>query len=162
MTLRTRFTELFGCEAPVQLAPMSGVPTPDLIGAVIDAGGMGAVGAGTMPAPALAATLEQIRARTDGPLLINVLVPFLDDEFRAGWPDPDAWSRVLRPSRDAARAFDGDVVGELAIGTRTFPLPRLGPAPPLTSTTGAIEAMPMYAGESVRFVRAVEPAADIV
>jgi hypothetical protein len=68
----------------------------------------------------------------------------------------------LRSSVDAARAFDGDLVGELAMGPVTMPIPRLGVAPPLTGSSGAVEAMAMYAGESVRFVHVVEPAGEIV
>lgn len=48
------------------------------------------------------------------------------------------------------------------IGPMTMPVPRFGVAPPLAESSGAVEAMAMYAGESVRFVRRVEPAGDIV
>src|SRR5687768_16998959 len=80
MALHTAFTELVGCEVPIQLAPMGGVPTPALIAGVIEAGGMGALGAGALPAAALAATLEPVRAATEGPLAINILIPFVDAE----------------------------------------------------------------------------------
>lgn len=307
MALHTTFTELVGCDVPIQLAPMGGVPTPALIAAVNDAGAMGALGAGPMPAEALAATLDQVRAHTQGPLAVNILLPFLDldvvkvaagsatvvdfyhgepdaelvelvhrqgalagwqvgslddaeaaaragcdllvvrgvegggrmhgteslwpllvdlvesvdvpvlaaggigdsrgmaaalvagaagvrmgtrflaavesavhpvyrdaviaasatdsvltDEFRQGWPDERSLSRVLRSSLEAARAFEGDVVGELAMGPMPIPVPRFGVPPPLVGSSGAVEAMAMYAGESVRFVRAVEPAGEIV
>lgn len=307
MALRTRFTELVGCEVPIQQAPMGGVATPELVAAVNAAGGMGAVGVGPMPAPVVRATLEEIRERTPGPFLVNVLMPYLDpdvvqvaaaaaqvvdfyhgppdaslvelvhdegalagwqvgslgtalaavdagcdllvvrgvegggrmygteslwpllvevigavdvpvlaaggigdargtaaalaagaagvrmgtrfiaaaesgahqayrdaviassaadsvltDEFRVEWPDAQAWSRVLRPSLEAARAFDGDVVGELDLGEMKLPVPKLGLAPPLKISSGELAAMAMYAGESVRFVRSVEPAREIV
>ncbi len=307
MALRTAFTELVGCDVPIQLAPMGGVPTPALIAAVIGAGGMGALGAGPMPAPALAATLDQLRTSAKGPLAVNVLVPYLDrevvevaaagatlvdfyhgppdadlvevvhrhgslagwqvcsladalaaatagcdlvvvrgiegggrmhgtdslwpllvdvidsvdvpvlaaggigdprgmaaalaagaagvrmgtrflaavesgahpvyrdaliaatsadsvltDEFREGWPDAGSSSRVLRSSLEEALAFEGGVVGEIAMGPMKMPVPRLGVAPPLVASSGSVGAMAMYAGESVRFVRAVEPAAEIV
>ncbi len=307
MALHTRFTELVGCDVPIQLAPMGGVPTPALIAAVNDAGAMGALGAGPMPAEALEATVKQVRAHTAGPLTINVLIPYLDrevvevaargatvvdfyhgepnadlvslvhrhgalagwqtcslddslaavragcdlvvvrgvegggrmhgteslwpllfeviesvdvpvlaaggigdargmaaalaagasgvrmgtrflaaaeagthplyrdalisagagdtvltDEFRAGWPDTRSSSRVLRSSLEAAEGHPGEVVGELTMGPVTMPVPRFGVAPPLLASTGAVEAMAMYAGESVRFIRGVEPAANIV
>jgi len=306
MALTTRFTELVGCTVPIQLAPMGGVPTPELIAGVCDAGGMGAIGAGPMPAPAVAATLEQVRAATDGPIVVNVLMPFLDmevvkvaaagaqvvdfyhgppdrelveivhgqgalagwqvgsleaalaaeesgcdlivvrgvegggrmygtqslwpllaeviesvdvpvlaaggigdgrgmaaalaagaagvrmgtrflaaaeaavhpvyraaviaasaadsvltDEFRVGWGDECSSARVLRGSLEAARSIEGDIVGELSLGGMTMPVPRLGVPPPLVNSSGHVEAMPMYAGESVRFVRKVEPAAEL-
>lgn len=307
MALHTAFTELVGCEVPIQVAPMGGVPTPKLIAAVTDAGGMGALGAGPMPAEALEAVLKQVRALTQGPVAVNILMPYLNvdvvevaaagatlvdfyhgepaaqlvemvhghgtlagwqvgslddaeaaalagcdlvvvrgtegggrmhgseslwpllaevlesvdvpvlaaggigdsrgmaaalaagadgvrmgtrflaaaeaavhpvyreaviaasaadsvltDEFREGWPDPRSSSRVLRSSLDAARALDGDQVGELAMGLATMPVPRFGVPPPLAGSTGTVKAMAMYAGESVRFVRAVEPAGEIV
>lgn len=307
MTLRTRFTEMFGCEIPIQLAPMGGVATPELIGAVIEAGGMGALGAGPMPGPVLAGALEQVRTKTQGPLLVNFLMPFMEidavevaarhaqcvdfyhgepdaslialvhragaragwqvgslddavkavragcdiltvrgiegggrmhgkeslwpllcdvlgtvnvpvlaaggigdargvaaalaagaagvrmgtrflatkesavhpryrealisasaadtvltDEFREGWPDDRSFARVLRSSLEAARQFDGAIVGEFTIGGMTEPVPRFGVPMPLATSTGTVAAMAMYAGESVRFVRAVEPAALIV
>ena len=86
----------------------------------------------------------------------------LTDEFRAGWPDTRSSSRVLRSSLEAAEGYPGEVVGELTMGPVTMPVPRFGVAPPLLASTGAVEAMAMYAGESVRFIRGVEPAADIV
>ncbi len=308
MALHTSFTELVGCEAPIQLAPMGGVPTPELIAAVTQAGGMGGFGAGPMPAEALAATLDQVRTHTTGPVAVNILLPFLEDpstirvaaeratvvdfyhgepdralvelvhehgslagwqvgslahaisaaeagcdilvvrgvegggrmhgteslwpllaevvgavtvpvlaaggigdarglaaalaagaagvrmgtrflaaaesgihdlyrqaliaasagdtvltdEFRADWPDEQSSSRVLRASLDAARAFPDDVVGELVMGPMTMPVPRFSVAPALAGSRGAVEAMAMYAGESVRFVREVESAVDIV
>ena len=45
----TRFTELVGCELPVQLAAMGSVGTPELAGAVVAAGGCGMVPMGAEP-----------------------------------------------------------------------------------------------------------------
>ena len=39
---------------------------------------------------------------------------------------------------------------------------RFSPLPPTRGSTGAIEAMPFYAGQSAGAVRAVRPAAEIV
>src|SRR3970282_384707 len=80
MALHTAFTELVGCEVPIQLAPMGGVPTPGLIAAVNDAGGVGGFGGGPTPGEALTVLLQRIRAATDGPLAINVLMPFVPDD----------------------------------------------------------------------------------
>lgn len=46
LTLQTAFTELVGWTVPIKLAPMPGVGTPERIGAVDAAGGMGALGTG--------------------------------------------------------------------------------------------------------------------
>jgi NAD(P)H-dependent flavin oxidoreductase YrpB (nitropropane dioxygenase family) len=43
VAVSVRFTELVGCELPVQLAPMAGVGTAELAAAVAGAGGLGMV-----------------------------------------------------------------------------------------------------------------------
>jgi NAD(P)H-dependent flavin oxidoreductase YrpB (nitropropane dioxygenase family) len=82
------------------------------------------------------------------------------DAFSVGWPAPH---RVLRSCVAAAEAFAGDIVGERTSldGTRV-PWPRLAPGVADRTTTGAIEAMSLWAGESVGEVRRVQPAAEIV
>lgn len=307
MALQTSFTELVGCEVPIQLSPMPLVGTPELIGAVNNAGGMGALGTGPLPPEATIGLLDQVHAQTQRPFSVNILLPFLDlenvelaaknatvvdfyhgpvdarlidivhghgtlagwqvgsladaeaaaqagcdllivrgvegggrmygteslwpllvdvvesvdvpvlaaggigdsrgvaaalaagaagvrmgtrflaasesgvhplyrealiaasaddsvmtDEFRSDWPDELSSSRVLRSSLQAAHAFEGEVVGALAIGPSTMPVSRFGTAPPVPGSSGAIEAMAMYAGESVRFVRSQESATEIV
>jgi nitronate monooxygenase len=57
-----RFTELVGCDLPLQLAVMGGIGTTELAAAVIEAGGCGMVPNGTEPAP--------------GSCGINFLMPF--------------------------------------------------------------------------------------
>ena len=86
----------------------------------------------------------------------------LTDDFKEGWPDERTSSRVLRQSLAAAHALGSDTVGELDLGDTTLPLPNFTFIPPVSIFTGSIEAMPMYAGESVRFVERVESAEDIV
>jgi NAD(P)H-dependent flavin oxidoreductase YrpB (nitropropane dioxygenase family) len=82
--------------------------------------------------------------------------------FSNGW---DAPHRVLRSAIAAAEALEGDFVGERVQwwdGTRV-PLRRFAPGMPFAEgTTGAVEAMALWAGESVGGVTTVEPAADIV
>lgn len=307
LALHTSFTDLVGCEAPIQLSPMPLVGTPELIAAVSNAGGMGALGTGPLPPEATAVVLDQVQSLTQQPISVNILLPFLDlenvsiaaeraaivdfyhgpvdaglieivhrhgtlagwqvgsladakeaveagsdllivrgvegggrmygteslwpllaevvesfdvpvlaaggigdsrglaaalaagaagvrmgtrflatsesgvhplyrealiadtavdsvltDDFASDWPDQLSSSRVLRSSLEAAHSFDGDVVGELAVGPEPMPVPRFGTAPPASGSSGAIDAMAMYAGESVRFIRAEESAADIV
>jgi len=64
MKISTRFTTLVGCNAPLQLAAMGGVGTPELAEAVVAAGGLGMV-------PGLPATR--------GACGVNFLVPFAPD-----------------------------------------------------------------------------------
>ncbi|HYC54453.1 MAG TPA: nitronate monooxygenase [Candidatus Binatia bacterium] len=74
----TAFTDLVGCRVPLQLAAMPGINTPQLIAAVANAGGLAMIGLPMMPAPAVAAALEDLSARCDGVLGANFLMPFLD------------------------------------------------------------------------------------
>ena len=47
MTIATRFTDLVGCEVPIQQAGMGGASTPELAAAVSSAGGLGMLTATT-------------------------------------------------------------------------------------------------------------------
>ncbi len=82
------------------------------------------------------------------------------EAFSAMWPN--APHRVLRSCIAAAEAFPGEMVGEVVMGEARLPIPRFAVPTPTRETTGAIEAMPLYAGESVGAVRSVQPAAVIV
>jgi nitronate monooxygenase len=76
MTLRTRFTELVGCELPMQQAPMGGISTPELAAAVCGAGGLGMLAAS---AEDLAADVDAVLAAAAcRPFGVNFLMPFFD------------------------------------------------------------------------------------
>jgi NAD(P)H-dependent flavin oxidoreductase YrpB (nitropropane dioxygenase family) len=305
MMIETRFTRLLEATAPIQLAGMPGISTPELVSAVMAAGGVGMLPAPLMSAETLAKVLDDLTEKTSGALGVNFLVPFLDRqcvavaarksrmvEFFYGEPDPglvehvhalgalvswqvgslaeavaaeragcdlvvvqgteagghvrgqmslfpllsqvldvlsvpvvaaggiatardlaavlacgasgarigtrfvaaaesgahpayvkalieasasdtcitEAFSvmwpnaphRVLRSAIAAAEALSGDVVGETRLGPQTVPVQRYSVLCPTTDTTGQIEAMALYAGESVTNVRRVQPAAEIV
>jgi len=70
--------------------------------------------------------------------------------------------RLLRRSISAVRGFEDDVVGEVTIGGTTVPVARGSGQPPLASSTGAIDAMAMYAGESVAAIHEIAPAAEVI
>jgi NAD(P)H-dependent flavin oxidoreductase YrpB (nitropropane dioxygenase family) len=77
MTLTTRFTEAFGLSTPIAQAGMAFVGmTPDLAVAVSNAGALGSLGVGLMPAPAITATIAGIRAGTTGPFHVNFITGF--------------------------------------------------------------------------------------
>jgi NAD(P)H-dependent flavin oxidoreductase YrpB (nitropropane dioxygenase family) len=79
MTLTTRFTEAYGLTTPIAQAGMAFVGmTPDLAIAVSDAGALGSLGVGLMPAPALTATIKAIQAGTAGPLNVNFITIFTE------------------------------------------------------------------------------------
>ena len=76
--LITRFTELVGCQAPIQLAPMGANGTPELLAAVAEAGGLGMVAFHLAPANVVAAALDTITAEVAGPVGMNFLIPFVE------------------------------------------------------------------------------------
>jgi enoyl-[acyl-carrier protein] reductase II len=81
MALQTRFTEAYGLSTPIAQAGMAFVGmTPDLAVAVSNAGALGSLGVGLMPAPALSATVAAIRAGTDRPFNVNFITPFTGDD----------------------------------------------------------------------------------
>lgn len=78
-TLPTRFTRAYDVNHPIAQAGMAFVGmTPDLALAVCAAGGLGSIGVGLMPAPALAATLAAVRAGTDRPFNVNFITGLTD------------------------------------------------------------------------------------
>lgn len=84
----------------------------------------------------------------------------LTEAYSANWPN--APHRVLRGCIEAAQALTDDLVGQTFTGGATLPLTRFMTPPPARWSTGKIEAMPHYAGQSVGAVRKIQPAADIV
>lgn len=303
--IETRFTQLLEASAPVQLAAMPGVSTPELVSAVAAAGGVGMLPTPLMSAEVLEQVLDELHERNSGSFGVNFLVPFLDREcvtvaarnsrlveFFYGEPDPEliehvhslgalaSWQvgspaeavaaenagcdfvvaqgteagghvrgdtslfpllsqvlevlrvpvvaaggiatprdlaavlacgasgarigtrfvasaesgahpayvkalidataadtcltkafsvmwpnaphRVLRSSIASAEALSVDVLGEVRLGGQVVPVQRLSVICPTTETTGNIEAMALYAGESVANVHSVQPAAAIV
>lgn len=109
-----------------------------------------------------------VAARESGahPLYVRSLIEAvagdtrLTEAFSVMWPD--APHRVLGSSIAAAEALSDDVVGETRLGGRSVPVRRFSVISPTVETTGHVEAMALYAGESVAAVTRVEPAADIV
>jgi len=303
--LPTRFTELVGCELPIQQAGMGSVAGPDLAVAVSAAGGLGTVALHTVPADIVAATLERMARQTRAPFAFNVLMPFVGRDAveaassrcrlvelfygdpdadlvglvheggaLAGWqigslaeaeaardagcdlviaqgveagghvrgrvgllgllsavrdavdvpvvaaggignartaaaafaagadavrvgtrfvatqeadahPDytaalvdaraedtiltdtfsvmwPDAPHRVLRSCVDKVNALDDETVGEIGVAGASIPVPRRSVLVPTRSTSGSVDAMALYAGESVNDVAGVVPARDVV
>ena len=104
--IATSFTKLVGAAAPIQLASMPGISTPELVAAVADAGGLGMLGAPLLSARTLESALVQLAERTRGVFGVNFLMPFLDlecvavaarrarvVEFFYGAPDPELVAR---------------------------------------------------------------------
>jgi nitronate monooxygenase len=84
----------------------------------------------------------------------------LTEAFSLTWPN--APHRVLRSCVEAAERFPGDVVGEIIADGGRRPVRRWASTEPSRTTNGAIEAMALYAGQSVGAVRRIEPASEII
>ncbi len=87
----------------------------------------------------------------------------LTEGFSTDWPN--APHRVLRASLEAMQRTTTDIVGErvpaYAPETRR-PIHRGDSVVPMATTTGNIDAMPHWAGESVGAIQRVQPAAEII
>jgi nitronate monooxygenase len=90
------------------------------------------------------------------------------DLYEVGWPDApnrslrnstaDAWEAAGRPP-PGNRPGEGDVIAHFASGEAIV---RYEPAAPMVGTTGDVEAVSMWAGQSVALARKAQPAAEIV
>ena len=74
--MRTRVTELLGTEHPVLLGGMATATNVDLVVAVSEAGGLGILGVTNCSPEEVRAQAEAIRARTNRPFGVNLLLPF--------------------------------------------------------------------------------------
>jgi NAD(P)H-dependent flavin oxidoreductase YrpB (nitropropane dioxygenase family) len=84
----------------------------------------------------------------------------LTETFSASWPN--APHRVLRSCVEAVETLDDEIVGEIEHAGHRQPVPRLSPPSPGRAATGRVDAMPLYAGQSVGAVQRLQPAAVIV
>jgi|CXWL01.1.fsa_nt_gi NAD(P)H-dependent flavin oxidoreductase YrpB (nitropropane dioxygenase family) len=73
--LRTRLCDILDIEYPIILAGMGGVSTAELVAAVSEAGGLGVVGAASMPADEIERQVRRIRDLTSKPFGVDVLLP---------------------------------------------------------------------------------------
>ncbi len=88
--------------------------------------------------------------------------------YEVGWPDApnrslhnstaEAWEAAGRHP-PGARPGEGDVIAHFASGEEIV---RYEPAAPMVGTTGDIEAISIWAGQSVALARHPQPAAEIV
>ena len=88
--------------------------------------------------------------------------------YEVGWPDSphraihnstaEAWEAAGRPP-PGSRPGEGEVIAYFSSGE---PILRYSPAPPLIGVTGEIEALSLWAGQSVALAKRRQPAATIV
>jgi nitronate monooxygenase len=70
----------------------------------------------------------------------------------------EMWDAAGRPG-PGSRPREGEVLAHFASGEAIV---RYEPAPPMVGTTGDIEPLSLWAGQSVAVARQQQPAADIV
>jgi nitronate monooxygenase len=90
------------------------------------------------------------------------------DLYNVGWPDSphralhnstaEMWEAAGRPPLPD-RPRTGEVIAHFGSGD---PILRYSPAPPMVGTTGEIEALSQWAGQSVALANQSQPAAEIV
>jgi NAD(P)H-dependent flavin oxidoreductase YrpB (nitropropane dioxygenase family) len=88
--------------------------------------------------------------------------------YEVGWPNAphralhnstaEMWEATGRPP-PGSRPGEGEVIAHFASGD---PILRYSPAPPMVGTTGEIEALSLWAGQSVALAKQRQPAAEIV
>jgi nitronate monooxygenase len=71
---RTDFLELLGISHPIIQAPMAGFASPALAAAVCNAGALGSMGCGPLPAPMIRQQVATLREATNRPFNLNFFV----------------------------------------------------------------------------------------
>src|SRR6185295_8407914 len=109
--IRTRVCDLFGIEHPIALGGMGSVYSPDLVAAVSNAGGLGAMGCHYLTPEQIRAGTAALRERTNKPFALNFLLfDIVEERFAAAlalrpkamafaWPRPE---QDLKPYVDRA------------------------------------------------------------
>jgi len=159
----------------IGLLALLGEVLPTVKVPVVAAGG---IGTGRAMAAALAAGASAVRVGTRFvaseeagalPAYVDKLIAadakdtILTEAFSTNWPN--APHRVLRSCVEAVERFQGDVVGETAqpwAPEVRVPVRRGDSFVADRTTTGEIDAMPLWAGESVGGVKRLQPAGEIV
>ena len=78
--LRTSFCELFDIEVPVLQAAIWPATSPELVAAVAEAGAIGSIGTVFGSAGSVREQIGRVRELTDGPFVVNHVVPQLDED----------------------------------------------------------------------------------
>jgi nitronate monooxygenase len=84
----------------------------------------------------------------------------LTEAYSVGWPN--APHRVLRSAIAAASVLGSDPAATMRVHGREVAVPRFAAPCPTRDTTGHVEAMALYAGESVANIDAIGSVAEIV
>lgn len=140
MTLHNDLTRRLGIAHPIIQAPMAGgTTTPELVAAVSNAGALGSIGAGYMPADAITDAITKTRALTDRPFAVNLFIaqPFGADTDRIDQANArlDEFRRELAierptPPEQYAQPFDAqfEAVAEAGVAVFSFTFGQLDAA----------------------------------
>ncbi|WP_439408216.1 NAD(P)H-dependent flavin oxidoreductase [Bradyrhizobium sp. DASA03076] len=136
----------------------------------------GGIGTGRAMAAALAAGAAGVRVGTRfvaaaeadvHPIYVDALIAARAEDsiytctFHVGWPE--AQHRVLRSAIEAAEALQEDSIGSVVdIGGSHRTVPRFAATVADRTATGHVDAMALYAGQSVSAVTRIMPAREIV
>ena len=79
--MKTRITQMIGIDHPILQGGMAWVATAELAAAVSEAGGLGIIGAGNMPADFVKREIDKAKALTARPFGVNIMLlsPYVDD-----------------------------------------------------------------------------------
>jgi nitronate monooxygenase len=143
-------------EVPVLAA--GGIGTGRAVAAMLAAGADG-VRIGTRFAASEEAGLHPIY--TEALIAARAEDSVYGSTFHVGWPD--APHRTLRSASNAAQTHDGEIVAKvMALDGTERAVPRFSVIVPDRSATGHVEAMALYAGQSVGAIKRVAPAREIM
>src|SRR5262245_48113499 len=110
----TPFTRLVGLRYPIVQGPFGGgFSSAQLTATVSNAGGLGSFGAQGQPPTRMGGIVNEIRALTDGPFVVNLWVS----------PADDTAMTVSREQYDAALRPLAPLFAELGAIPPTYPLP---------------------------------------
>jgi NAD(P)H-dependent flavin oxidoreductase YrpB (nitropropane dioxygenase family) len=106
--MKTALTERFGLAHPVVSAGMARVAQAPLVAAVSEAGGMGCLGGVSYMADALRREIAAIRAATNKPFAVNLLVPpsFVEGAADDWEPVRRRWEGLSPGARDKLRGVE--------------------------------------------------------
>jgi nitronate monooxygenase len=90
----TNLLKRLGVELPIVQAPMAGVSTPQLAGAVSNAGALGSIAVGAVDVVGARAMIEAVKDQTTGPFNVNV---FCHEPANRHTDRESAWLAALKP-----------------------------------------------------------------
>ena len=92
---RNRLTEKLGIDYPIIQGPLGGLSSQKLTAAVSNFGGLGSLGALSLPPAAITDVIAEIRSLTSRPFAVNLWVSMEDEGARTS--DKAAFNRSLEP-----------------------------------------------------------------